>query len=301
MFLFSLGLCNSKMDKFCERYFENGWLWTSLIISALMPGVVLAGDWVVHVPVNPILAPHGSSVTLPCTYDFPDESGSRHVQSEMWCLNQSQCITPAYVYHSASIFPEPAYRGRVQYLGSLGSKNCSLRISDLRMKDSGVYVFRFITNHPVSKLPGQRGVTLQVTDPPVNTSVMVTSSGEIVEGTSLTLSCTSFTASPLITFTWFQMNGTTTLRGTGQKLTIDHLTSKDSGLYTCVAQNTWGSQNATIILTIRKAETSSSASTVGIVFGIILMLTIIATVVTCTKRHTASKSLQTVFNDDGNL
>ncbi|MCJ8745399.1 hypothetical protein PDJAM_G00129950 [Pangasius djambal] len=300
MFLFSPGL-RSKMDKLHERYFENGWLWTSLIISALMPGVVLAGDWVVHVPVNPILAPHGSSVTLPCTYDFPDESGSRHVQSEMWCLNQSLCITPAYVYHSASIFPEPAYRGRVQYLGSLGSKNCSLRISNLRMKDSGVYVFRFITNHPVSKLPGQRGVTLQVTDPPVNTSVMVTSSSQIVEGTSLTLSCTSFTASPLITFTWFQMNGTTTLRGTGQKLTIEHLSSKDSGLYTCVAQNTWGSQNATIVLTVQKAETSSSASAVGIVLGIILMLIIIATIVTCTKRHTASKSLQTVFNDDGNL
>lgn len=128
-----------------------------------MPGVVLAGDWVVHVPVNPILAPQGSSVMLPCTYDFPDESGSRQVQSEMWCLNEIQCITPAYVYHSGSIFPDPAYRGRVKYLGSLGSKNCSLRISNLTMKDSGVYVFRFITNHPVSKLPRQSGVTLQVT------------------------------------------------------------------------------------------------------------------------------------------
>lgn len=131
--------------------------------AAFMPGFVLAGDWAVHVPVNPILAPCGSSVMLRCTYDFPNESGSHHVQSEMWCLNQSLCITPSYVYHSANVFPEPAYRGRVQYLGSLGSKNCSLRISNLRMKDSGVYVFRFITNHPVSKLPGQRGVTLQVT------------------------------------------------------------------------------------------------------------------------------------------
>ncbi|KAK3541357.1 hypothetical protein QTP86_023071 [Hemibagrus guttatus] len=130
---------------------------------ALLPGVVLAGDWVVHVPVSPILAPRGSSVTLPCTYDFPNASGSWHVQSEMWCLNESQCITPDYVYHSAGIFPKPAYQGRVQYLGSFGSKNCSLRINNLRMTDSSVYVFRFITNHPVNKLPRQRGVTLQVT------------------------------------------------------------------------------------------------------------------------------------------
>lgn len=131
--------------------------------SALMPGVALASNWVVNVPVNPIQVPQGSSVLIPCTYDFPDESRSFYVQSEMWCLNQRLCITPTYVYHSANIFPDAAYQGRIQYLGSVGSKNCSLRISNLRMKDSGVYVFRFITNHPVSKLPGQNGITLQVT------------------------------------------------------------------------------------------------------------------------------------------
>ncbi|XP_060717307.1 CD48 antigen isoform X2 [Tachysurus vachellii] len=266
------------MGKKHECYFQNRWLWTSLIVSALMPGVVLAGDWVVHVPVNPILAPQGSSVMLPCTYDFPDESGS-----------------------SGSIFPEPAYRGRVKYLGSLGSKNCSLRISNLMMSDSGVYVFRFITNHPVSKLPRQRGVTLQVTDPPVNTSVKVSNSGQIAQGTSVTLSCSSFTASQLITFTWFQMNGTTTLRGRGRKLTIEHLTSKDSGMYTCMAQNIWGSQNATIILTIHKEEGSSSTSTAAVVISVILVLTLVASIVVCTKRRAASKSFQTMLNDDGNL
>ncbi|XP_027013599.1 immunoglobulin superfamily member 11 [Tachysurus fulvidraco] len=292
------------MGKKHECYFQNRWLWTSLIVSALMPGVVLAGNWVVHVPVNPILAPQGSSVILPCTYDFPDESGSRQVQSEMWCLNEIQCITPAYVYHSGSIFPDPAYQGRVKYLGSLGSKNCSLSISDLTMKDSGVYVFRFITNHPVSKLPRQRGVTLQVTDPPVNTSVTITSSGHMALGTSVTLSCSSFTTSQLITFTWFQMNGTTTLRGRGRKLTIAHLTSKDSGTYTCIAQNIWGSQNATITLTIHKEEGSSccaSTSTAAVVISVILVLALVTSIVVCTKRHAASKSFQTMLIDDGNL
>ncbi|XP_058232531.1 CD48 antigen isoform X2 [Hemibagrus wyckioides] len=293
-------LCKNKMNKKCKRYGQNGQLWTSLIVSALLPGVVLAGDWMVHVPVNPILAPRGSSVTLPCTYDFPDESGSWHVQSEMWCLNESQCITTDYVYHSAGIFPAPAYQGRVRYLGSLGSKNCSLRINNLRMTDSGVYVFRFITDHPVNKLPRQRGVTLQVTDPPVNTSVKVTSPGQIVQGTSLTLSCSSFTSSQLTNFTWFQINKTTTFRGTGQKLTIEHVRSTDSGMYTCKAQNIWGSQNASIVLTIRE-ERSSSTSIAAVVVGIILVLAVIASIVVCTKRHSASKTLQTVLNDDDNL
>ncbi|XP_062841654.1 myelin-associated glycoprotein isoform X2 [Trichomycterus rosablanca] len=145
-------------------HIEIRWIWAFLILTALIQERVTAGDWVVHVPTNPIFAPRGSTVTLPCTYDFPDESGNRHVLSEMWCLNHSLCITPDYIYHSASIFPELGYQGRVQYLGTLGSKNCSLRIDNLRMTDSGVYVFRFITDHPVRKLPGQKGVMLQVTE-----------------------------------------------------------------------------------------------------------------------------------------
>ncbi|XP_039540959.1 sialoadhesin-like [Pimephales promelas] len=137
------------------------WILTSLILSG-----VLAVDWIVHVPNDPVYAPLGSSVVLQCTYDFPEvsEQGVPHkVLSEMWCLNQSHCITPRYVYHSAGIFPEPSYQGRIRYFGQTGSKNCSLMISDLRSADSGVYMFRFITDHLKAKLPGQRGVNLQVT------------------------------------------------------------------------------------------------------------------------------------------
>ncbi|XP_066501154.1 myelin-associated glycoprotein [Hoplias malabaricus] len=136
--------------------------WTSVIISG-----VFAGDWVVRVPEGPVHAHLGSSVTVPCSYDFPEDSenGKPHkVLSEMWCRNQSFCITPTYVYHSDGIFPDPEYQGRVKYLGSTGSKKCSIRITDLKTTDSGVYVFRFITDHPVKKLPGQRGFTLQFSD-----------------------------------------------------------------------------------------------------------------------------------------
>lgn len=126
---------------------------------------IFAADWTVRVPEEPVYAHLGCSVVLPCTYDYPEDSDQktpRKVLSEMWCLNQSHCITPRYVYHSAGIFPEPSYQGRVKFLGQTGSKDCSLQISDLRPADSGVYVFRFITDHLKDKLPGQRGVTLLV-------------------------------------------------------------------------------------------------------------------------------------------
>ncbi|XP_016313700.1 sialic acid-binding Ig-like lectin 14 [Sinocyclocheilus anshuiensis] len=139
-------------------------IWT--LLSLILSGA-LAADWIVHVPMDPVYAPLGSSVVLQCTYDYPEESDQgilRKVLSEMWCLNESHCITPRYVYHNAGIFPEPSYQGRVKYLGQMGSKNCSLMISDVRSEDSGVYVFRFITDHLKAKLPGQRGVNLQVTN-----------------------------------------------------------------------------------------------------------------------------------------
>lgn len=149
------------MAKMIVNLLAGIWILISLILSG-----ILAVNWIVRVPSDPVYAPLGSSVVLECTYDFPEESdqGIRHkVLSEMWCLNQSHCITPRYVYHSAGIFPEPSYQGRIRYFGQTGSKNCSLMISDLRSADSGVYMFRFITDHLKAKLPGQRGVNLQVT------------------------------------------------------------------------------------------------------------------------------------------
>lgn len=110
----------------------------------------------------------------------------------MWCLENSRCITPRYclrrtdkhitpnlstfkqakylnvslclryVFHSAGILLEPAYENRVEYLGQLGTKNCSLRISDVRPSDSGTYVFYLITTHPTQKMPEQSGIQLLV-------------------------------------------------------------------------------------------------------------------------------------------
>lgn len=67
-----------------------------------------------------------------------------------------------YVFHSEGILLDPAYSNRVEYLGTPGTNNCSLRISDVRQSDSGTYVFYVITNHPTQKMPEQSGVQLLV-------------------------------------------------------------------------------------------------------------------------------------------
>lgn len=67
-----------------------------------------------------------------------------------------------YVFHSDGILQDPAYNDRVEYLGAPASRNCSLKISDVRESDSGTYVFYVITNHPAQKMPEQSGVQLLV-------------------------------------------------------------------------------------------------------------------------------------------
>ncbi|XP_024123877.1 uncharacterized protein LOC112143880 [Oryzias melastigma] len=152
-----------------------------LLIVFCVKGI-LAGDWSIRIPSGPICAVVGSSVVLPCSYDYPQTSketkgglsaqvtGSQQVPdykvlNEMWCLDESRCITQRYVFHSAGIFPEPSYQNRVEYLGQSGTKNCSLRINDLKQTDTGTYVFYLITNHPTEKMPAQTGVKLLVTAP----------------------------------------------------------------------------------------------------------------------------------------
>lgn len=105
----------------------------------------------------------------------------------MWCKENSRCITPRsapvttcnlhltgskethhvslslrYIFHSDGVLLDPAYSNRVEYLGIPGTKNCSLKISDVRESDSGAYVFYVITNHPTQKMPEQSGVQLLV-------------------------------------------------------------------------------------------------------------------------------------------
>ncbi|XP_074510890.1 vascular cell adhesion protein 1 [Sebastes fasciatus] len=225
-----------------------------LLITLSLKGI-LAGDWSVRLPSSPICAVIGSSVVLPCSYDYPQSSnetkeegrlstqgggggqqGQQYkVLSEMWCLENSRCMTQRYVFHSAGIFPEPSYQNRVEYLGQPGTKNCSLRISDLRQSDSGSYVFYLITSHPTQKMPEQSGIQLLVAEvtsddsgsyycqiqtgdkvqnstvlpvdveySPRNTAVSVSPAAELQDGVPVTLTCSSDANPPVQTYTWYQ-------------------------------------------------------------------------------------------------
>ncbi|XP_037641222.1 B-cell receptor CD22-like [Sebastes umbrosus] len=236
-----------------------------LLITLSLKGI-LAGDWSVRLPSSPICAVIGSSVVLPCSYDYPQSSnetkeegrlstqgggggqqGQQYkVLSEMWCLENSRCMTQRYVFHSAGIFPEPSYQNRVEYLGQPGTKNCSLRISDLRQSDSGSYVFYLITSHPTQKMPEQSGIQLLVADPSSDVTASASPSGDISEGVALRLACCSPAAGPQARFRWYK-SASTSPRHTGPVWNITEVTSDDSGSYYCQIQTGDKVQNSTVL------------------------------------------------------
>ncbi|KAM8869741.1 igLON family member 5 [Spinachia spinachia] len=223
------------------------WCW--LLFTLSLKGI-LAGDWSVRVPDSPICAVIGSSVVLPCSYDYPQcsneteegrlatqggggEEGQKYnILSEMWCLENSRCITPRYVFHSAGISPDPSYHNRVEYLGHPGTKNCSLRIFDLRASDSGAYVFYLITSHPRQKMPEQSGVQLLVAENSSATTVSASPSSDITEGGALRLACCSPAAGPQAIFRW-RTSTSSRPQHSGQVWSISGVTSDDSGSYYC--------------------------------------------------------------------
>ncbi|KAM9454169.1 B-cell receptor CD22-like [Clarias gariepinus] len=86
--------------------------------------------------------------------------------------------------------------------------------------------------------------TLGVRYPPKNVSVSISPSGEIVEGSSVTLTCSSDANPPVEIYTWFK---DMTSVGKGKTYTISNISSEDSGEYKCKCSNKVGHQDSSSV------------------------------------------------------
>ncbi|XP_067298549.1 B-cell receptor CD22-like [Pseudorasbora parva] len=108
-------------------------------------------------------------------------------------------------------------------------------ISKIRSDDSGEYKCKSINEH------GEKysdTVTLNVMYPPRSVSVLMSGSGVIVEGDSVTLSCSSDSNPPALNFSWFKENEASAV-GSGQSFS-----ALQSGRFYCQAHNQHGSQRS---------------------------------------------------------
>ena len=79
------------------------------------------------------------------------------------------------------------------------------------------------------------------TDPPVIPSVSVDPPGEVVEGSKVTLTCSSDANPPVDIYTWYR---DITYVSTGPQLVKDNVSHEDSGQYVCQGTNRHGSQRS---------------------------------------------------------
>uniref|UniRef100_A0A3Q4IBF6 Ig-like domain-containing protein n=1 Tax=Neolamprologus brichardi TaxID=32507 RepID=A0A3Q4IBF6_NEOBR len=158
-------------------------------------------------------------MVIGCWFNYP----SRVNVLKVW-------FTKGNNYNPEDLKTDPVYAGRVSY--SCGWKSCTLTIRDLRESDSAVYMFRFLTNR--KDFIGLPGVTLNVT---------VSPSAEIVEGSSVSLTCSS-DANPAADYTWYKDKK---LMSREQQLTFSSIQSSDSGEYCCTAENELGKNSSEVI------------------------------------------------------
>lgn len=105
-----------------------------------------------------------------CQYDYPP---GHNVMEIMWCQHDSDCIQTTYVCHSENFSLTEAKRRpgqsenmepnshKAECLGDK-KKNCTLKITNTRITDAGVYRFRFKTNVAGGDWTGQPGLMVSV-------------------------------------------------------------------------------------------------------------------------------------------
>ncbi|XP_076583703.1 cell adhesion molecule CEACAM5-like [Chaetodon auriga] len=125
------------------------------------------------------------------------------------------------------------------------NEEAQLVFRSIQSSDSGEY-YCAAENELRRRTSGH--ISINVTYPPKLPSVSVSPSGDIMEGSSVTLSCSS-DANPAANYTWYKENEDSP-KASGQNFTITDIRAEHSGNYYCEAQNRGGSFNITLHLTV---------------------------------------------------
>ncbi|XP_062388251.1 B-cell receptor CD22-like [Sardina pilchardus] len=112
-------------------------------------------------------------------------------------------------------------------------------------------------------------VDLKVMFPPKDTSVSVSPSSETLEGSSVSLTCSSDANPPVENYTWFKVGDSTPV-GSGQQYSISYIRSEDGGQYYCEARNEHGAENSTAV-SITVTDIVRQRYTAFVIIGILIL------------------------------
>ncbi|XP_045568593.1 sialoadhesin-like isoform X2 [Salmo salar] len=170
---------------------------------------------------------------------------------------------------------------------SLTGSEKTYNFTTISSEDSGEYYCE--AENKCGRL-NSSSVSVDVQYDPKNTSVSVSPSGEIVEGSSVTLTCSSDANPPVDKYTWYFQNETF-LNGFGQMYNISKFKSKDNGHYHCEAWNGRGSRNSTALMIILpEKQTSVLNAAVGIIVVVLVLILCISGFMWFRKKSSISTS-----------
>uniref|UniRef100_A0AAZ3PDH7 Ig-like domain-containing protein n=1 Tax=Oncorhynchus tshawytscha TaxID=74940 RepID=A0AAZ3PDH7_ONCTS len=159
----------------------------------------------------------GSTVDISCSYTYPSY---HEIKTAFWFTKRESGIGPK------DLSSVPGYEGHIEYLGDKES-DCTLRITDLRLRDSAGYRFRFITSG--EKFSGSP-VSLTVTD-----VVLEMDPTSVSERENVTLTCrTKCTLDPITVYSWYKNGQPIPNSNTYSSVYIlFSVSSEDTGRYSC--------------------------------------------------------------------
>ncbi|XP_078130414.1 B-cell receptor CD22-like isoform X2 [Sander vitreus] len=143
-------------------------------------------------------------------------------------------------------------------------------VTSISSQDGGNYYCKSENQHG---LITSSSLSIDVQYGPKRLSVSVSPSADIVEGSSVNLTCSS-DANPAANYTWYKENEDSP-KASGQIFTITDFRAEHSGNYYCEAQNRRGRQNSTFHLIV-VAETWKSIiiGTIPAVFLVVVWLSV---------------------------
>ncbi|XP_052384011.1 B-cell receptor CD22-like isoform X7 [Oncorhynchus keta] len=170
-----------------------------------------------------------------------------------------------------------------------GSENTFL-ITNINSEDSGEYYCE--AENEYGGLNSST-ISVDVQYGPKNTSVSVSHSGEIVEGSSVSLTCSSDANPPVQNYTWYKKNVTSPVLS-GQNYNITNISSEDSGHYLCEARNKIASENSTALkIIVAGKHTSIKTAAVGIIIVVLVLILCLSGFMWFRTKASKSTSIET--------
>ncbi|XP_013990468.2 B-cell receptor CD22-like [Salmo salar] len=139
-------------------------------------------------------------------------------------------------------------------------------------------------------------VTLTVRYKPNNILVSISPSGEIVEGSSVILTCHSDANPPVQKYTWYMRNINTS-KESSQIYSITNIRSEDSGEYYCEAQNEMGAKNSTVTLILVSGKQTFSINIAVGITVVALVLNLLLSFLWFRKRASNSTDTRDTAED----